>query len=133
MTLDSAALDRHITGNYGEDQYAEKEPICVGPHDLAYLGRQPIDYDDPDSDTVRVYACRRCGDLYDRRYCEQPMRTGECVLDLNHRGRHTTVGFYCDGCGTMRRGQPETQARNPWDGVPEASFCFMCVRVKVAH
>lgn len=60
--------------------------------------------------------------------CDTTLRTGECVLDRDHRGRCSTVGFYCDGCGKMRRGQPVAQARNQWDGIPEAEFCFLCVK-----
>lgn len=61
--------------------------------------------------------------------CGRPLRTGPCQMDEGHRGRHTTVAFYCDGCGKARRSQPVAHARNPWDGTAEASFCFMCVKV----
>lgn len=62
--------------------------------------------------------------------CGKEMRTGNCTMDADHRGRHTTVSFYCDGCGKVRRGTPVGQYRNPWDGTTEAIFCFMCMRVE---
>jgi hypothetical protein len=122
MSYNPAALDRYITGNYGEDQFPPERDFCLGPHDLTYLG---------EDDGHKVYACRFCGDLYDRRYCKREMQTGNCVLDLNHRGRCTTVGFYCDSCGRMRRGQPHVHATQLMsDGYrePVADICFMCSR-----
>jgi len=82
--LDKDALDRFITGNYGEDMFK--------------------------------------GD------CRKPMRDGSCVLDYEHRGRHSTVGFYCDACGKMRRGTPEGFAYDT-DGVLDVTFCWFCVYV----
>lgn len=125
------SLDRYITGNYGDEQFKEERDFCIGPHDLVFIGEEPLDHDYPEAGMQRVYACRFCGDLYDRRYCERQMRDGLCVLDLNHRGRCTTVGFYCDGCGRMRRGQPAAHATQLMsDGYhePVADICFMCVR-----
>jgi hypothetical protein len=86
------ALDRHITGNYGEDQFSL-----------------------PDQ-------------------CSREMRDGHCVLDPGHRGRHTTVGFFCDQCGLMRRGQPHTivtQLMGDGYREPMAEVCFMCAVVEV--
>lgn len=60
--------------------------------------------------------------------CEELLRDGYCVLDPDHRGRHTTVGFYCDACGKMRRGTPETMAHDA-DGVIDVVFCWFCVNV----
>jgi hypothetical protein len=133
MNLDSHALDRHITGNYGEDQFKRTQDSCVGPHNLVFVGEEPLDYDYPETGTQKVYACRLCGDLYDRLYCQKEMRDGKCVLDLNHRGRCTTVGFYCDGCGRMRRGQPYGVYQPLMaDGYREhvADFCFLCIEVR---
>ena len=120
MSLNPEALDRYITGNYGEDQFPAERDFCIGPHQLTYLGK------DEGQD---VYACRRCGDLYDRRYCQRFLRSGNCGLDLNHKGRCSTVVFYCDACGKMRRGHPAGQALD-LDGVPDVEFCFLCVRGK---
>ena len=53
--------------------------------------------------------------------CGKPMRYGPCEMKQGHRGRHTTVAFYCDGCGKTRRGQPHREYRE--EGV---AFCFMC-------
>lgn len=64
--------------------------------------------------------------------CQQQLTTGQCTMDEGHRGRHTTVSFYCDSCGQTRRGRPVGQARNPWDDVVEAEFCFMCMEVYAA-
>jgi hypothetical protein len=65
--------------------------------------------------------------------CPFQLRTGPCQLNEDHRGRHTTVAYYCDSCGQMRRSRPVAQALNPWDGVVEATFCFMCVTVREAE
>jgi hypothetical protein len=88
VTFDKAALDRHITGNWGEDQ-------------------------------LDVSTARSCG---------EEMRTGACVLDPGHPGRHTTVGFYCDLCGKMRRGQPHVITQLMADGYrePVAECCWLC-------
>lgn len=61
-------------------------------------------------------------------YCNREMRDGECALLADHRGRCTTVAFYCDSCGMMRRSRPVAQAKDPY-GDPVADFCFMCVKV----
>lgn len=129
MTLDRNALDRHITGNYGADQFPDEAPDCRCLHRV-HLGDEPADYDYPDGSTVPVYQCVGCGDLFDTpgATCAHPMRDGRCTMDPGHRGRHTTVSFVCDGCDKARRGQPAAYALNQWDGVAEASFCFMCVR-----
>ena len=62
--------------------------------------------------------------------CEVTLRTGPCVMEAGHRGRHTTVAWCCDGCGTMRRSRPVAVAINPFDGAEEAAFCFMCIEVE---
>lgn len=59
--------------------------------------------------------------------CCRPMTTGRCVLKLGHRGRHSTIGFYCDGHGRMVRGTPAQTLYNG-DGVPDVTLCFLCVR-----
>jgi hypothetical protein len=64
--------------------------------------------------------------------CDHPMRSGSCELDEGHRGRHSTVAFYCDACGHMRRGHPHLFAfERQSDGVNEliGDFCFMCCEV----
>ncbi len=60
--------------------------------------------------------------------CNQPMRDGPCVLDGNHRGRHSTVGFFCDACGKTRRGTWEAVATDT-NGVVDVVFCWFCVNV----
>jgi len=83
MRLDPEALDRHITGNYGEDQFRD--------HDCGYS-----------------------------------MQDGPCHLDLDHPGRHTTIAYYCDSCGRMRRSRPVTVLVDA-NGDIDVEFCFMCV------
>lgn len=51
---------------------------------------------------------------------------GLCTLDVGHRGRHSTVSFYCDGCHKTRRGEPTIEDRD--QGI---AFCWMCVNRKV--
>jgi hypothetical protein len=63
--------------------------------------------------------------------CDKPMRDGPCVMDLDHRGRHTTVGFYCDCCGKTRRGTPESQLRDI-NGTVDVVACWFCVNVTFA-
>lgn len=116
----AAALDRYITGNYGEDQFAGDEPECRHDAGFAFYGRDP--------EGVLTWACRGCGDLFDRRHCGEVLRTGACLMDMGHRGRHSTVVFWCDGCSKTRRGHAVGQDRNVWDGEVEAEFCFMCMR-----
>jgi hypothetical protein len=59
--------------------------------------------------------------------CLHPLRDGLCEGDKDHRGRHSTVCFYCDACGKSRRGEP---FRKDYDsnGDPVLDFCFMCIR-----
>lgn len=57
--------------------------------------------------------------------CLHTMRDGLCLMDLGHRGRHTTVVFYCDSCGKTRRG-------SPYRSNEDADFCFMCLEAPYA-
>ena len=61
------------------------------------------------------------------RDCGEEMRDGECTMRVHHRGRHSTVSFYCDGCGEVRRGSPSGFARDI-NGDVDAAFCFLCMR-----
>lgn len=56
MSYDPAALDRYITGNWGEDQYPEEVECPLPEHETTYLG---VDQGQ------EVYQCRGCGDLFD--------------------------------------------------------------------
>lgn len=59
------------------------------------------------------------------------MRDGFCEVESGHRGRCSTVAFYCDGCGRQCRGQPHATHQDlQSDGnyEPVADFCFMCTR-----
>jgi uncharacterized protein CbrC (UPF0167 family) len=40
---------------------------------------------------------------------------------------HTHNGGNCDGCGKVRK-TLYVGAINPWDGIVEAVFCFLCVK-----
>lgn len=65
--------------------------------------------------------------------CETVLRTGRCEMDGGHRGRHTTVAFFCDECQKMRRGRPYTHGgQRMSDGTFEvaADFCWFCIEVK---
>lgn len=58
--------------------------------------------------------------------CGHAMRGGRfCTMNHDHRGRHASVTYLCDGCGKRRRGQPHRWAP---DGEYEMglAFCFMC-------
>jgi len=44
---------------------------------------------------------------------------GFCLLDKGHRGKHSTVVFYCDVCGRTYRGQPTYSDEN-------VSVCYPC-------
>lgn len=60
--------------------------------------------------------------------CNHPVRGGgECKLDPDHKGHHSTVVFTCDSCEKTYRGRPHAYGR---DGeYPQGLlFCFMCVR-----
>jgi hypothetical protein len=59
--------------------------------------------------------------------CLHPLRDGPCEGDKDHRGRHSTVWFYCDACGKSRRGEPFRRDYDA-DGEPDTAFCFMCIR-----
>jgi hypothetical protein len=49
---------------------------------------------------------------------------GFCTMDKGHRGKCSTVTFYCDGCGKTRRGRPHRVYDEE-----EVQFCFMCMEV----
>lgn len=46
---------------------------------------------------------------------------GFCLMDEGHKGRHSTVVFYCDGCGRTFRGEPTSS-----DNDAGVAFCFLC-------
>ncbi len=86
MSFNPEALDRHITGNYGEDQFRDRD-------------------------------------------CGKPMQDGPCQLDPDHRGRHTTVAYYCDACGKMRRGSAPEAVSYDINGEVDVEVCWFCVNV----
>lgn len=75
--IDDAALDRHITGNYGEDQFKKFDEVeccaCGG------LGKLPVITLDPvkKTDEIDCYRCngtgwlKDSGDDPDRKYDEE--------------------------------------------------------------
>ncbi len=66
------------------------------------------------------------------RSCSRPMRTGKCALDSDHRGRHSTVAFYCEVCGKHRRGSmPHVVVGVMHDEDEAFQVCFMCAVVDV--
>lgn len=59
--------------------------------------------------------------------CGSPMQDGPCQLDPDHPGRHTTVAYYCDVCGRMRRSNPVGWKVDA-NGEVDVAWCFMCER-----
>jgi hypothetical protein len=59
--------------------------------------------------------------------CNHRLQDGSCQLDPDHPGRHTTVAYYCDSCGRMRRSQPVTHVVDA-NGDIDVDICFMCER-----
>lgn len=60
--------------------------------------------------------------------CVHPVRGADkatgpvlCLLDKDHRGHHSSVVYWCDGCGKARRGRPHAENEH-------VQLCFMCVR-----
>jgi hypothetical protein len=64
--------------------------------------------------------------------CDQELRTGQCEMEMGHRGRHSTVAFECDYCGKTRRGRGEEVGQRMSDGYVEifGVVCFMCAHVR---
>ncbi len=62
--------------------------------------------------------------------CLKPLERSQipCTMDAGHRGKCSSITFYCEICGKRRRSQPYRTAYDP-DGVPDAHFCYMCVEV----
>lgn len=63
--------------------------------------------------------------------CMRPMRGGVfCTMHKDHRGRHASVTYGCDGC--HRRSRTPPFAYGP-DGEYEngLQFCFMCASPQV--
>ncbi len=54
---ESAALDRYITGNYGEDQFLDEDDIMHG-HEASFYNHTIGDYeptdDGPEADVIRI-------------------------------------------------------------------------------
>jgi hypothetical protein len=63
------------------------------------------------------------------RMCLKPLRTGLCRMDLNHRGRCSTVVFWCDSCDQSRRGEPDQKPRDV-NGDVLVVFCFFCTNIE---
>jgi hypothetical protein len=61
-------------------------------------------------------------DHYDRNVgTREHVHHGFCLLDKDHKGRHSTVVFYCDGCERTLRGEAHASHRD--EGV---AFCYLC-------
>lgn len=65
------------------------------------------------------------------RTCLKPLRDGPCLMDLDHRGRCSTVVFYCDGCGNTRRGQPDGKLVDD-NGDTLVVLCWVCNNIRNA-
>lgn len=66
----------------------------------------------------------------DEYYCHRQLRNGPCTMRRNHRGRCSTVTFYCDVCGKIRRGTGiAIRQRISYDETEHvADMCFLCQR-----
>ena len=62
--------------------------------------------------------------------CLQPLKkwktqleesSGLCSMRKNHRGRCSTITFFCDVCGNFRRG-------SPFRSDEDIAACFMCCK-----
>lgn len=60
--------------------------------------------------------------------CLAVLRFDFCRLDKGHRGRCSSVTFYCDGCNKHRRGAPASSPTDR-DGSVLVNFCWFCVSV----
>lgn len=65
------------------------------------------------------------------RTCLRVMQTKElCLMDKDHRGRCSSVVFFCDGCQKTRRGIPAGYAYDD-NGDVDVVFCWFCQNVEV--
>lgn len=63
--------------------------------------------------------------------CEASVKGGgNCILDKEHKGYHSTVGFVCEICSKTYRGQPYRQEQVIIFGEVDDTFsyCFPCVK-----
>lgn len=86
-----AALDRHITGNYGANQFPPEEPDCD------HLTRTFLGEDQGHP----VYQCHGCGDLF-----HEPGRLGLYAIDLDVVAEEFVVGQAADYGLFLRRRRP---------------------------
>lgn len=63
--------------------------------------------------------------------CNVILRGGfVCQLDADHKGRHTSVAFWCDSCQKYRRGTP-ARIECDGNGDPDVSLCWFCLNVTI--
>ena len=91
----------------GRHHYTEHLPRGTEPFDR-------IDFADPDDTCLRPM--RKWTAPFAHGTVEQH---GYCLMDKGHRGRCSTVVFYCDSCGKARRGNPSYSDES-------VSLCWMC-------
>jgi hypothetical protein len=61
--------------------------------------------------------------------CLREMRGNTfCLMDKDHRGRCSSVVFYCEACNKTRRGR-YYQAAFDGNGEVDVVFCWFCVHV----
>lgn len=107
-------VDETVAGEYVEKGYREVERYYY-TNSAAPIVR--ISFADPESTCLR-----------EMRGWQAPFRYGHktqhgyCLLDKGHKGRHSTVVFWCDACGKARRGEPAYRSE-------DVSVCWFCRNV----
>jgi hypothetical protein len=96
-------------------KYVDDGWVIVGVRKCRYQGNRHTP-SEPTRGGWRVMVCDPATT------CLHQLRSGKCRMDKDHRGRHSTVVFGCDGCGKTVRGTPASS--HPDEGV---AFCFLCV------
>lgn len=62
--------------------------------------------------------------------CKELNNGRRCLLSLGHKTkRHTSVVFYCDGCGKWRPGDPWSHSYDS-NGDPTCDFCWLCCHTR---
>jgi hypothetical protein len=65
--------------------------------------------------------------VHPERTCCAPMRNNKlCLMDLGHKGRHSSVVYGCDQCDKTRRGSHPYRQQLDSDGSVLFQSCFMC-------
>ena len=106
MTVHESLLAEHLEKGYVEVgrkgervDIAHPKDTCL--HKMRGWSEQTYDYIKREIDPVRH------------------IHHGFCLMTLGHRGRHSTIVYFCDICDQARRGTPSYRDNN-------VKACFMC-------